>query len=86
MVRGNVCGLGSTFATRRIECKSVDPKQFPRAIIYQHPGADILPCPQITGRDVAVGLWRISQPDLENFLILSLYWSGEALELPKKMQ
>ena len=80
VVRGDVCGLGSASSTRRIECKSVDPKQFEGAIIYYNPKADITPCPQFTGRNVAMG-----QPDLENILLISLYWSREAIELQKKL-
>ena len=81
MVRGKVCGLGSESMAKRIELKSPDPKQSPRAIIYHHPSAKITPCNQFTGRDVAVGIWNIGQPDLENILLVSLYWSREALEL-----
>ena len=84
MVRGKVCRLGSESSAKRIEHKSPDPKQCPRALIYHHPKADITPCNQFTGRDVAAGIWRIGQPDLENILLISLYWSREALELPKK--
>ena len=84
MVRGKVCRLGSESSAKRIEHKSPDPKQSPRALIYHHPKADITPCNQFTGRDVAAGIWRIGQPNLENILLISLYWSRDALELPKK--
>ena len=84
VVRGNECGLSSAASAKRIECKSADPTQFPHAIIYHHPKANITPCPQFTGRDVAVGIWQIGQPDLENILLVSLFWSREAVELLRK--
>ena len=77
VVRGMVCGLGRESMVNRIELKSPDPKQSPYAIIYHHPKADITPCNQFTGRDVSTGIWHISQPDLENILLISLYWSRE---------
>ena len=33
---------------------------------------------------MAVGIWQIGQPDLENISLVSLYWSREAMELPRK--
>ena len=79
VVRGNMRGLGSASLTRLIEYKSANPKQFPCAIIYYHTNTNITSCPKFTGRDVAVGKWRIRQPNLENILLISLYRSREAL-------
>ena len=79
LVRGNVGGLGSASSTRFIEGR-------PKAVSTHN---NILPRQsqhhtQFKGRDAAVGVWRIGQPNLENILLISLYWSREALELPKK--
>ena len=43
VVWGKVCGLGGEAVAKRIELKSPDPKQSPRAIIYHHPNAKITP-------------------------------------------
>ena len=40
IVRVKVCRLGSESLAKRIEHKSPDPKQSPRAIIYHHPKAE----------------------------------------------
>ena len=79
-----MCGLGNASSTKLRECKTVDPRQPTRAIIYPDHMASITLYPQFIGRDVAVGIWKISQPDLENILLISIYWSQEAIELPKK--
>ena len=56
----------------------------PRAMIYCHKDSRVSPCSQFQSRDVACGLWKINMPDLDQIMLLSVYWDSKMKELPKE--
>ena len=65
---------------RLVATSSVDGP--PRALIYCHRDSRVSPCANFTGRDVACGLWKAGMPQLEQVMLISVYWDCKAKNLP----
>ena len=81
MVKGKPAGLDVQHTKMYANCSEEKPT---RAMIYCHQGTKLAPCPQLTGRDVACGLWDIGMPNLQQIMLVSLYWDGKFADLPQK--
>ena len=74
MVKGKPAGLDVQHTKMYANCSEEKPT---RAMIYCHQGTKLAPCPELTGRDVACGLWDIGMPNLQQIMLVSLYWDGK---------
>ena len=81
MVKGKPAGLEGQHALIYANCAEDKPS---RARIYSHTNAKVAPCPAFTGRDVACGLWDVGMPNLQQVMLVSIYWDGKFSELPQK--
>ena len=81
MVRGRPAGLDNQHTQIYANCDDQKPT---RAMIYSHRSARVAPCPAFTGRDVACGLWDVDMPNLQQVMLVSLYWDGKFSHLPQK--
>ena len=81
IVRGRPVGLDTSKKVIIANCGDEAPS---RAMIYHHPDTQVAAHPAFTGRDVAAGLWDTGMPNLQQMMIVSLYWDGKHPTLPAK--
>ena len=55
-----------------------------RDMIYHHRNTPLAAHPEFTGRDVAAGIWDVGMPNLQQIMLISLYWDGKHSALPAK--
>ena len=81
IVGGRPKGLNSAHKFILANCGDEAPS---RAMIYHHRNTPIAAHPAFTGRDVAAGLWDVGMPNLQQMMLVSLYWDGRQPTLPTK--
>ena len=81
MVRGLPVALDAQHQKLFATCDQSKPA---RALIYNHKDANVAPCPEFTGRDVACGLWDVGKANLPQVMLISLYWDINFTGFPQK--